>query len=151
MKIAEILNPDSVLLGLRAVDKRSVLADLAGRAATQLGIDAAKATDALLERENLGSTGMGDGLAIPHARLGKVRRPFGVFARLDRRIDFDAVDGRPVDLVFLLLLPASKENAHLGALACVARKLRRPETADALRRGESAKALFRTLVEEPSE
>ena len=119
MKIAEILNPDSVLIDLRAVDKRAVLADLAGRAATPLGIDAAKATDALLERENLGSTGMGDGLAIPHARLEKVRRPFGVFARLDRRIDFDAVDGRPVDLVFLLLLPACQgECASRCARLC---------------------------------
>jgi PTS system nitrogen regulatory IIA component len=146
MKVADILTPDGVIVDLKASDKRAVLGDLARRAASALGLDRAGTLTVLMAREDLGSTGMGDGLAIPHARLDDVRTPFGLFARLHKAVEFDAVDGRPVDLVFLLLLPTSGQGAQLNALACVARRLRDPETARALRRAGSAQELFHVLT-----
>jgi nitrogen PTS system EIIA component len=141
MTIDDILAPADALVGLRASNKTALLDDLARRAAGTLGIDVAAILPALLRREDLGSTGIGDGIALPHARLDAVRRPHGILARLRDPIDFDAVDDRPVDLVFLLLLPADAEGENLNALACVARRLRDPEAAAALRRVRDARAL----------
>jgi PTS system nitrogen regulatory IIA component len=146
MKVADILRPDCIVAELNASSKRTALHDLSGLAASSLGFDTTAVLKALLAREELGSTGMGDGLAIPHARMSKVRKPFGVFARLHRAIEFDAVDGRPVDLVFLLLLPATGQGEQLNALACVARRLREPGTADSLRQAETARELFQALT-----
>jgi nitrogen PTS system EIIA component len=146
MKVADILRPDCVVMDLDASTKRAVLHDLSGRAASSLGFDNAVALKALLTREELGSTGMGDGLSIPHARLDEVRKPFGVFARLHRAIEFDAVDGRPVDLVFVLLLPAIGRGDQLNALACVARRLRETGTASALRHAETSQEMFQALT-----
>jgi PTS system nitrogen regulatory IIA component len=145
MKIEELLTPGSVV-ELKASDKRDVITALARRAASVLALDASAVTKALLAREELGSTGMGQGFALPHARLAGVEKPFGIFARLGKPVDFDAVDGRPVDLVFLLLLPANAQHDQLNALACVARRLRDQETAERLRTTPDAAGLFRLLA-----
>lgn len=124
MQITDLLAPEHVVAGLRAPTKAAVLADLARRAGAAVDLDPAAILSALRRREALGSTGVGGGIAIPHARLAGVRRPFGLFARLRAPVDFDAVDERPVDLVFLLLLPTDPRGEHLNALACIARCLR---------------------------
>lgn len=138
MTVDGILAPGDILVGLRAAGKHAVLEALAGRAAETLGLGVDAILPALLRREALGSTGMGDGVALPHARLDAVRRPFGMLARLRDPIDFEAVDDRPIDLVFLLLLPAGAEDRHLSALACVTRWLRTPGTAAGLRGARDA-------------
>jgi PTS system nitrogen regulatory IIA component len=145
MKIEEFLAPGSVV-ELRASDKRNVITELARRAASVLSLDASAVTKALLAREELGSTGMGEGFALPHARLAGVEKPFGIFARLGKPVDFDAVDGLPVDLVFLLLLPINAQGDQLNALACVARRLRDHGTAERLRRTRDAAGAFPLLV-----
>ena len=142
MTVDEILAPEDALVGLRAASKKTLLENLARRASDTLGIGVDEILPALLRREDLGSTGVGDGVALPHARLDAVLRPFGLLARLRDAVDFEAVDDRPVDLVFLLLLPAGAESRHLNALACVARWLRDPETAAALRGARDAGAIY---------
>ncbi len=134
MTVGDLLAPGHVVLDLRVADKRRLLDELAGRAAETAGIPAAVIAEALNSREQLGSTGMGAGIAIPHARLAHVTEPIGFFARLRTPMDFDAIDGQKVDLVFLLLLPAQAQGDHLNALACVARRLRSEETKVSLRK-----------------
>ena len=146
MKIADLLTPESVLLDLRAANKRNLLEALAGRLALTLEIDPAPAAAALLHREALGSTGMGDGVALPHARLAQVRRPAALLARLRSAIDFESLDGNPVDLVFLLLVPEREGGLGLNALACVARRVREPAIARALRRARSGDEAFAILT-----
>ncbi len=145
MTVDDILAPEEVVLGLRASAKTALLEDLARRAAQSLALDAATILGALVFREGLGSTGIGDGVALPHARLESVRKPFGLLARLREPLDFDAVDERPVDLVFLLLLPTADGDDHLNALACVARKLRDPDIAAALRIARDAAGLHASI------
>ncbi|MDV2988120.1 UNVERIFIED_CONTAM: PTS sugar transporter subunit IIA [Methylobacteriaceae bacterium AG10] len=142
MTVDDILSPADVVHGLRASGKTALLEDLARRAGRSLDLDADTILAALVRREGLGSTGVGDGLALPHARLETVRKPFGLLARLREPLDFDAVDERPVDLVFLLLLPTAEGGNHLNALACVARKLRDPDTAAALRGARDAAGVY---------
>jgi PTS system nitrogen regulatory IIA component len=137
MEIKEFLSPTDAVIDVRASDKARLLRDLARRAAASLGLPEESIAEALLKREEVGSTGMGDGIALPHARLAGVKRPFGFLARLRQPIDFDAVDGKPVSLVFLLLAPAASQGEHLNALACAARALR---NADTLRRLNDAKS-----------
>ena len=146
MTVDELLAPSDVLVGLRAATKNALLEDLARRAAAALGIGPDAVFPALARRENLGSTGIGDGIALPHARLEAVSRPYGILARLREPIDFEAVDDNPVDLVFLLLLPAPARHEPLNALACVARRLRDPETAAALRGARDAAALYASVT-----
>ena len=105
----------------------------------------------MLQREKLGSTGIGHGIAIPHGKLPKLERLFGLFARLDRPIDFESLDGQPVDLIFLLLAPEGAGADHLKALARVARLLRDPDTANKLRDSRDADALYAVLAMTPSE
>jgi len=142
MTIDDILAPADVVHGLRASGKTALLDDLARRAARSLDLDAGTILGALVRREGLGSTGVGDGVSLPHARLETVRKPFGLLARLRDPLDFDAVDERPVDLVFLLLLPIGDGGENLNALACVARKLRDPDSAKALRGARDAASLY---------
>lgn len=142
MTIDELLAPADVVHGLRAANKKVLLKELAHLSSLALGLVPEEILAALARREDLGSTGVGDGVALPHARLEAVRRPFGLLARLREPLDFEAVDERPVDLVFLLLLPAGAQSEHLNALACVARKLRDPETAAALRGARDATGLY---------
>jgi len=145
MDIKDFLSPDDALVDVRIADKTELLKDLSSRAAAALGIEAGSVATAILKREELGSTGVGAGVALPHARLAEVKRPFGVLARLRRTIDFAAIDGEPVDLVFLLLLSAAPGGDPLNALAAVSRRLRNPEVAAALRRVDTAGALHRAI------
>jgi PTS system nitrogen regulatory IIA component len=146
MDIAQFLSPTDVIVDFSAPDKVRAVQDLSKRAASALQIDAGTISKALLQREELGSTGMGAGVAIPHARLPEVKKPHGILARLRREIDFAAIDGKPVDLVFLLLLPAAAGGEQLNVLASVARKLRNSETIAALRNASNGAAMYRTMV-----
>ena len=145
MSIDELISPADVLVDLRASDKASVLRALAVHLATQLNLDAEAVTGALLKREELGSTGMGQGVAIPHARFEGLKNPAAAFARLKRPVDFAAVDERPVDLIWLLLLPPTSCGAHLDALALAARALRDPEIRSEIRKARDANAVFHAL------
>jgi PTS system nitrogen regulatory IIA component len=148
MDIKDFLLPADVLCDLRASDKSRLLQDLSQRAAAALDLNGVLVADALLKREELGSTGVGGGVAIPHARLAEVEKPFGLMARLKKPIDFDAIDGQPVDIVFVLLLPASPAGEQLNALAAVARKLRKPEIASALRSASDPAGIHSALTSE---
>ncbi|MEE7441627.1 PTS sugar transporter subunit IIA [Methylobacterium oryzae] len=139
MSVDRILAPSDALVGLRAAGKGALLEELARRAAGALGLTPEAILPALIRRESLG---VGDGIALPHARLEGIARPYGILARLRDPIDFDAVDARPVDLVVLLLLPAVAEGETLNALACVARRLRDPGAAAAMRAARDAAALY---------
>jgi nitrogen PTS system EIIA component len=113
MDIKEFLSPTDILVDVRASDKTRLLQELARRAAAALNLPAERISMEILKREELGSTGTGGGVAIPHARIHGLNRSFGILARLNRPIDFDAIDRRPVDLVFLLLLPDNPVSEQL--------------------------------------
>jgi len=149
MKIEEFLQPANVVIDLQANDKEAALRELAHRTGPVLNADRQALLKALREREDLGSTGMGDGIAIPHIRLDGIARPFGILARLKRPIEFDAIDGRPVDVLFLLVLPLKAKGGQLNALACVARRLRDEETVKAIRHASNAEAAYHAMVSEP--
>jgi len=146
MQIREFLAAADVLVDLRATDKDALLHELAQLAATAARVDAGVVQSEIDKREQLGSTGMGGGIAIPHARVAGVTKPAGVLARLRKPIDFAAIDGAPVDLVFLLLLPTTSQGEQLTALAAVARKLRDPMTAESLRRAADRDAVYRIIA-----
>ena len=146
MKISEFLSPTDTLFNVRASDKEKLLGELARKAASKVKLSEDEIVTALFKREELGSTGMGNGVAIPHARFPTIEKPFGIIARLKQPIDFNAIDGQPVDIVFALLLPAAAEGEQLGALACVARKLRGPDDLVKLRRAKNAPELYAALV-----
>src|SRR5262249_28191387 len=126
--------------------KSGLLRDLAGRAARKLGLPADAISAALLARESLGSTGIGGGIAIPHARLDGLSKPFAIFTRLPRPLDFEAIDAKPIDLVFLLLLPGGDNEGSLAALALAARKLRSAEEVARLRSARKLRDLFEMLT-----
>ena len=146
MKISDFLSPADVTVDIHASNKGRLLQDLAAKAAGTLNLSAEHLASELLKREALGSTGTGGGVAIPHARIQEIMKPFGVLAKLKQPIDFDAIDGQPVDLVFLLLLPATSESGQLGALASVARKLRESEALAQLRGASKASDLYSAIV-----
>lgn len=150
MEIRDLLSQRGVIPRLRATSKKQLLQELAERAAELSGLHERTIFDALLERERLGSTGSGKGIAIPHARLVGLERLIGVFARLESPIEFESVDGRPVDLVFMLLAPASAGADHLKALSNVSRLLRREEVVERLRGSDRADAIFALLIEPPA-
>ncbi len=139
--------PDAVLASAKAPGKKALLAELAGRAAHLYSLDERRLFDRLLERERLGSTGIGGGIAIPHGRMSTLVQPRGLFVRLAQPIDFDSIDERPVDLVFLLMAPEGAGADHLKALARVSRLLRDRSLLEKLRATESAEALYALLVE----
>jgi nitrogen PTS system EIIA component len=146
MKIPDFLSPTDVMVDLRVPEKRQLLQELARKAALALAIPAEAIALALLAREDLGSTGTGGGIAVPHARIEGVTKPFGMLVKLKQPIDFEAVDGRPVDLVFILLLPASPDAAQLGALASVARKLRAPPDLVRMRHAKTPAELYSAII-----
>jgi nitrogen PTS system EIIA component len=146
MKISDLLSPADVLFDARASNKRALLQELAAKSADSAGLAVDQVTSQLLKREELGSTGIGRGVAIPHARLPGLPRPFGLLARLRQAIEFEAIDGEKVDLVFVLLLPAAAETEALGALALVARTLRSPESLARLRAAKNASELFAAMA-----
>jgi len=148
VEIADLLaGPDAVLPCVKATGKKALLAELASRAAPQFKLDERRLFDRLLERERLGSTGIGGGIAIPHARMSGLSVPVGLFARLGQPIDFDSIDERPVDIVFLLVAPEGAGADHLKALARVSRLLRDRALVEKLRATDSADALYALLVE----
>src|SRR4249920_226623 len=124
MQIKEFLSASNVAIDVRASDKSALLRELAARAASALDLPVDAVASAIEKRDELGSTGIGGGAAMPHARMREVEKPFGVLARLANPVGFQAIDGQPVDIVFLLLLPASSQLEQINALAAVARKLR---------------------------
>ena len=124
MELADILGPDAVIADMRASSKKQALLEVAQRASTVTGLHERAIFDVLLERERLGSTGLGGGIAIPHGKMSGLGRLYGVFARLAAPIDFEAIDARPVDLMFVLLAPESAGADHLKALSRVSRALR---------------------------
>ena len=147
MPLLDFLAPAAVLATLRAGGKKQALQELSAMAARLTGLDERSIYDVLLQRERLGSTGIGDGVAIPHGKLPKLDRLFGLVARLEKPIDFEALDGQPVDLMFLLLAPEAAGADHLKALARIARVLREPGMVDRVRATRDADALYALLTE----
>lgn len=147
MEIFDLLTPEGVISNLRVTGKKQALQELARRAAQLTGLPERRIFDVLLERERLGSTGIGQGIAIPHGKLAELERLWGVFARIERPIDFAAVDDKPVDLVFLLLAPEAAGADHLKALARVSRLLRDRVICEKLRGTDSPDALYALLTD----
>ena len=144
--ISELLVPEAVLSGMTVASKKALFAALGGAAAEAYGLDARAVTETLAAREKLGSTGFGAGIAIPHGKLDSIRRVCGVFVRLEKPVDFGAVDELPVDLVFMLLSPVGAGAEHLKALACVSRALRDKGAAAKLRGAGSQDAIYALLA-----
>jgi len=150
MPLTDVLMPQAILPAVKAGSKKQLLQDISAFAAGLSGMGEREIFDALLQRERLGSTGIGNGIAIPHGKLASLDHLFGVFARLEKPVDFEALDGEPVDLVFLLLAPEGAGADHLKALAKVARALRDPAIAQKLRKTKDAAALFALLTQAPT-
>jgi nitrogen PTS system EIIA component len=147
MEIDELLTPDSVIPRLRATSKKQALQELSKRAAEVSGLPERQIFDVLLERERLGTTGVGNGIAIPHGKLPGLGRLYGLFARLEHPVDFDSIDEQPVDLIFLLLAPEAAGADHLKALARVSRLLRDRTICEKLRGADNPDALYALLTE----
>jgi PTS system nitrogen regulatory IIA component len=147
MEIADLITPSRVVAQLRATNKKQALQELAKRAAVMTGIQERTIYDVLIERERLGSTGIGMGIGIPHGRLPGLDTLCGIFARLDRPVPFDAIDDQPVDLIFLLLAPEGAGADHLKALARVSRLLRDRNVCEKLRGTDNADALYALLID----
>lgn len=150
MPLADLVLPNAIIPALKVNGKKQALQELAARAAELTGQNDRVIFDILMQREKLGSTGVGNGIAIPHGKLANLGKLFGLFARLDRAIDFEALDGQPVDLVFLLLAPEGAGADHLKALARVARLLRDPDVARKLRDSRDTEAMFAVLTLPPA-
>jgi PTS system nitrogen regulatory IIA component len=146
MQISDLLSPTDVMIDVRASNKRLLLQEFAAKAAESLGLHVEQIASCLLKREELGSTGIGRGVAIPHARLPDLQRPYGLLAKLKQGIEFDAIDGHAVDIVFVLLLPAGAENLQLAALALVARTLRPSENLVRLRAARNVSELYSAIA-----
>ncbi len=145
MEMIELIKPEQVLT-LRAGNKTQLLQELARRAAKALGLEVQAILDPVLAREALGSTGVGEGVAVPHAKIPGLEHFFALFARLEKPVEFDAVDRQPVDLMVLLLIPEKADKEHVTALACVSRRLRDPEIARRLRATSEPPALYEVLA-----
>ncbi|HWA90582.1 MAG TPA: PTS IIA-like nitrogen regulatory protein PtsN [Rhizomicrobium sp.] len=147
MNISDLLQPDAVFASLKVQSKKHLLQELASRTAQRTGIAERRIFEILTERERLGSTGVGQGIAIPHGRMSDITNIVGAFARLESAIDYDAVDKQPVDLVFMLLAPDAAGADHLKALARVSRLLRNQQTCEKLRAATKPEALYAILTE----
>ena len=146
MELTDLITPDHVIARMRATSKKQALQELARRSAEVSGLEQREIFDILLERERLGTTGIGRGIAIPHGKHDRLNGLVGVFARIDKAIDFDAVDGEAVDLLFLLLAPPSAGVDHLKALAKVSRTLRDQTICTQLRGCEDADGIYALLA-----
>ena len=142
----DLVAPQAVIPALKVNNKKQALQEIAARAAELTGRPEREILDVLMQRERLGSTAIGNGIAIPHGKLPKLERLFGLFARLDRPIDFEALDGQPVDLIFLLLAPENAGADHLKALARIARLLRDADMTRLLRDSSDREALYAVLT-----
>ena len=147
MEISDLITPDSIFPKLPVTSKKQALQELAKRASNISELNERVIFDALIERERLGTTGVGNGIAIPHGKLAGLDRLHGLFARLDKPIEFDSIDEHPVDLIFLLLAPECAGADHLKALARVSRLLRDRATCEKLRGSEDPDALYALLTE----
>ena len=147
MNISDLLAPEAVIAALKVQNKKQLLQELAARAATQTRLPEKRIFETLVERERLGSTGVGQGIAIPHGRMAGVDQITGVFARLEGGIDYEAVDSQPVDLVFMLLAPENAGADHLKALARVSRLLRQQVVCEKLRTATTAEAIYAILTD----
>jgi nitrogen PTS system EIIA component len=150
MEVTDLLDPSGVIPNLRVTSKRQALQELARRAASLTDQDESKIFEALWEREQLGSTGIGNGTAVPHGRIASLVRPMTLFARLDKPLDFDAIDSQPVDLIFLLLTPAAAGADHLKALARISRLLRNRAVCTKLRGTDNVDAIYALLTDRAS-
>jgi PTS system nitrogen regulatory IIA component len=146
MNISDLLSPTGVMIDVRASNKQRLLQELAANAAERLGLNVDQVAPYLLKREELGSTGIGRGVAIPHARLPNLEKPFGLLAKLKQPMEFDAIDGQAVDIVFVLLLPAVADDKQIGALALVGRTLRPPENLVRLRGAKNTAELYSAVL-----
>lgn len=148
MHVMDFLAPENVVADVRASSKAKLLNELSGRAAKALGVSVETVYAEIEKRDELGSTGIGNGVSIPHARLREVKRPFGLLARLSSPVEFESIDGQPVDIVFLLLLPALSQLDQLNALAAVARRLRDKEVLRKLRASPGPAELYQAITSE---
>jgi PTS system nitrogen regulatory IIA component len=146
MQLSDFLDFDAIKTGLSAGNKRSLLQQLANLAGQRLGADSAAILSSLNEREQLGSTGFGQGVAIPHGKIEGLNRIYCLFARLSEAVDYKAIDGKPVDLVFLLLSPPDAGAEHLKALAAISRVTRHVPTLEKMRGARSRDALAAVLM-----
>ena len=146
MPTTDLVAPNAIIPALKVNGKKQALQEISAKAAELTGQNDRAILEILLQREKLGSTGVGSGVAIPHGKLAKLNKVFGLFARLERPVDFDALDGQPVDLIFLLLAPEGAGADHLKALARVARLLRDADVARKLRDSRDAEALYAVLA-----
>ena len=146
MPLNDLVAPQAIIPALKVNNKKQALQEIAARAAELTGRPEREILDVLMQRERLGSTAIGNGIAIPHGKLPKLERLFGLFARLDRPIDFEALDGQQVDLIFLLLAPENAGADHLKALARIARLLRDTNMTRLLRDSSDREALYAVLT-----
>lgn len=146
MPLTDLVEPNAIIPALKVAGKKQALQELAARAAKLSGESERNIFETLLQREKLGSTGIGNGIAIPHGKLPKLARLIGLFARLERPIEFESLDGQPVDLIFLLLAPEGAGADHLKALARVARVLRDGDVARKLRESRDGEAIYAVLT-----
>jgi nitrogen PTS system EIIA component len=146
MPLNDLIAPNAILPALKVNSKKQVLLELAARAAALTGQNERAIFDILMQREKLGSTAVGNGIAIPHGKMPGLTRLFGLFARLDRPVDFEALDNQPVDLVILLLAPEGAGADHLKALSRIARLLRDQTVTRKLRATQDAESLYAVLA-----
>lgn len=146
MQLADFLDFDAIKTGIPSGNKRSLLQQLANLAAHRLSVDASKIHASITEREQLGSTGFGHGVAIPHGKIDGLKRIYGLFVRLAEPVDYKAIDQRPVDLVFLLLSPLDAGADHLKALAAISRVTRNAAILEKMRGARSRDALAAVLI-----
>ncbi len=146
MPITDLVAPQAVIPALKVNNKKQALQEIAAKASESTGRSEREIFDVLMQREKLGSTAIGNGIAIPHGKLPKIEKIFGLFARLDRPIDLEALDGQPVDLIFVLLAPEQAGADHLKALARIARMLRDTDFANKLRDARDAEAIYAVLA-----
>jgi len=147
MNLSDLIAPEAVFADLKAGCKKQVLQIMTEKAAVLTGFPEAVIFDTILKREKLGATGIGNGIAIPHGKLTDLPKITGIFAKLQTPVDFDALDDRPVDLVFMLLAPEGAGADHLKTLSRIARRLRAPECVSALRAGHDCAAVYKVLSE----
>jgi PTS system nitrogen regulatory IIA component len=148
LEITDLITPDRILPALKARSKKQALQELAAKAAQMTGVGERQIFEVLLERERLGTTGIGSGVAIPHGKLREIDRIYAIFARLERPIDFEAIDDQPVDMVFLLLAPENASADHLKAR--ISRLLRDRSLCEKLRNARNRDAIYAVLTSEPA-
>ncbi|WP_419907444.1 PTS IIA-like nitrogen regulatory protein PtsN [Hoeflea sp.] len=150
MSLADLIVQDAILPALKVNSKKQLLQELSAKAALVTGLSEREVFDVILQRERLGSTGVGNGIAIPHGKLTSINNIVGVFARLSEPVDFEALDDQPVDLVFLLLAPEGSGADHLKALSRIARVLRDGDMVTKLRETDSPAAIYAFLTDSPA-